>query len=51
MDKDAQNHIIANFDKKAKEYIFFLLRKTMDYNGIKVENKDLKKLATFVYAK
>jgi hypothetical protein len=51
MEKDARNHIVANFEQKAKEYIFFLLRETMDRNGIKVTNKDLKKLATFIYAK
>jgi len=48
MEKDARNHMVANFAKKAKEYIFILLREAVD---TKVTNKDLKRLSTYIYEK
>ena len=48
-EKDARNHITENFAKKAEEYIFFLLRRAADSGDVKATNKDLKRLATFVY--
>ena len=48
MEKDVRNHMVANFDRKAIEYIFFLLREAAD---VKIANKDLKKLAFYIYGK
>ena len=52
MDKDARNHIVANFAEKSQDFIFFSLRGVIvDRHNIQMPNKDLKKLAAFVYAK
>ena len=51
VEKDAQNHIITNFSKKAEDYIFFLIHTAIHTSMIKMTNKQIKKLATFVYDK
>ena len=48
-EKDAQNHIVTNFSKKAEDYIFFLIHTAICTSTIKMANKQIKKLATFVY--
>ena len=50
-EKDAQNHIVMNFSKKAENYIFFLIHAAICTSMIKMTNKQIKKLATFVYDK
>jgi len=50
-EKDARNHIVANFAKKVEMYIFHLLHAAVKSNTLNVANKDLKRLATFVYEK
>ena len=47
-EKEARNHIVANFAKKFEVYIFLLLH-TAAKNNLNVSNKDLKRLATFIY--
>ena len=50
-EKDTRNHIITNFSKKAEDYIFFLIHTAIRTSTIKMANKQIKKLATFVYDK
>ena len=42
MEKDARNHMVANFARKAKEYIQILICD-------KLSNKDAKKMAAYIY--
>ena len=51
MEKDARNHMVNNFYVNATRYIFFLLREAVDISNIEMANKDLRKLANFIYNK
>ena len=50
-EKDAQNHTVIKFSKKVEDYIFFLIHAAIHTSTIKMVNKQIKKLATFVYDK